>query len=51
MASNSHFLLDLAGGAGFFSASRMSLLMEASNVLVGTFFKSFFLPSSTGGLR
>jgi hypothetical protein len=28
----------------------MSLLIEASNFLVGTFSNSFFLPSSIGGV-
>jgi hypothetical protein len=45
MGSNSHFFLDL----GAFSAFAMSNLMDASSFLVGTFFNSFFRPSSTGG--
>ena len=46
MDSNSHFFLGLGGLITF----RKSFLMLATNFLVGTFFSSFFLPSSTGAL-
>ncbi len=42
------FFNGFAADAVTFSAFRMSFLMLASKVLVGTFFMSFFLPSSNG---
>jgi hypothetical protein len=48
MDSNSHFFKGLADEAVALSVFRMSFLMLASNVLVGTFLISFFLPSSNG---
>jgi len=49
MDINYFFFKGLAAEAVAFSAFRMSFLMLASKVLVGTFFMSFFLPSSIGG--
>jgi hypothetical protein len=46
MDSNPHFFLGLAAAASF----RMSLLIDASNFLVGTRSSNFFLPLSNGGL-
>jgi len=42
------FFKGLAADAVALSAFRMSFLMLASKVLVGTFLISFFLPSSNG---
>lgn len=50
MVSNAHFFLGLAADAVALSTFRKSFLMLASNFLVGTFFMSFFLPSSNGAL-
>jgi hypothetical protein len=49
MDSNHFFFKGLAADAVAFSAFRMSFLMLASKVLVGTFLISFFLPASIGG--
>jgi hypothetical protein len=49
MDSNPHFFLGLAAEAVVLSVFRMSFLMLASNVLVGTLLISFFRPSSNGG--
>jgi len=48
MDSNYFFFKGFAAEALAFSAFRMSFLMLASKLLVGTFFMSFFLPSSNG---
>lgn len=48
MDNNSHFFLGLGWA---FMDCRKSLLMEASNFRVGTFFSSSFLPFSTRGSR
>ena len=50
MDSNPHFFLGLAAERLAWAIFRMSLLMDASNFRVGTFSKSFFLPSSIGGV-
>jgi hypothetical protein len=49
MDSNYFFFKGLAADAVALSVFRMSFLMLASNVLVGTFLISFFRPSSIGG--
>jgi len=46
MDGNSHFFLGLAGKADAFASILMSLLMAASNFLIGTFLISFFRPFS-----
>lgn len=51
MDSNYFLFKGLALEAVDCSAFRMSFLMEASNVLVGTFFSNFFRPSSNGASR
>jgi len=48
MDSNPHFFLGLAAAAVVRSIFRISFLMEASSLRVGTFSKSFFRPSSNG---
>jgi hypothetical protein len=50
MDSKPHFFLDLAAERLAFAIFRMSRLIEASSLRVGTFSKSFFLPSSIGGV-
>ena len=50
MDSNLHFFLGLAADALALSIFRMSFLIEARSFRVGTFSKSFFLPSSIGGV-
>lgn len=49
MDSNPHFFLGLAAERLTWAIFRMSFLMLASNVLVGTRLISFFRPSSNGG--
>ena len=49
MGSNPHFFLGLATARVEWASFRMSFLMLASNVLVGTLLISFFRPSSNGG--
>ncbi len=51
MDSNSHFFLGLAAEAVALSIFRMSFLIEASSLRVGTFSNSFFRPSSNGASR
>ncbi|MGB7282921.1 MAG: hypothetical protein WBE13_11720 [Candidatus Acidiferrum sp.] len=46
MSSKPHPFFVLAGGLAAAASFRISFLIEASNFLVGTFSKSFFLPSS-----
>ena len=48
MDSKPHFFLGLAADALALSIFRMSFLMEASNLRVGTFSSNFFRPSSNG---
>ena len=48
MDANYFFGLGLAADLACAAIFRMSLLIEASSFLVGTFSKSFFLPSSNG---
>ena len=48
MDSNYFFFKGLAAEAVALSVLRMSFLMLASKVLVGTFLISFFRPSSNG---
>lgn len=48
MDSNSHFFFGLAADAVALSIFRMSFLMEASNLRVGTFSSSFLRPPSNG---
>jgi hypothetical protein len=50
MDSNPHFFLGLAADLACAAILRISLLIEASNLRVGTFSNSFFLPSSIGGV-
>jgi hypothetical protein len=50
MVSKPHFFLGLPDEATAFANIRMSLLTAASNFLVDTCFKSFFLPFSIGGV-
>jgi hypothetical protein len=50
MVSKSHFFLGLADADAVRASFRMSLLIEAISLRVGTFSKSFFLPSSIGGV-
>jgi hypothetical protein len=50
MVSKSHHFLGLAADADTFASFRMSFLMDASKVLVGTFLSIFFRPSSNGVL-
>jgi len=45
-----HFFLGLTADLALAAICRKSFLMEASNLRVGTFSKSFFLPSSIGGV-
>jgi len=51
MDSNPHFFLGLAAERLALAIFRMSFLMEASNLRVGTFSSSFFRPSSNGASR
>lgn len=51
MDSNYQAFLGLAAEADALIACRKSLLMDASNFLVGTFFSISFLPFSMRGLR
>jgi len=51
MDSNPHFFLGLAAEAVALSIFRMSFLIEASSLRVGTFSNSFFRPSSNGASR
>jgi len=48
MDSNPHFFFGLAEERLRWASFRMSFLMEASNLRVGTFSNSFFRPSSNG---
>jgi hypothetical protein len=48
MDSNYFFFMGLAVALVGCASLRMSFLMLASKILVGTFFMSFFLPSSNG---
>jgi hypothetical protein len=50
MDSNSHFFLGLAADLALAASCRMSLLIEASNLRVGTFSNNSFLPLSIGGV-
>jgi hypothetical protein len=51
MDSNPHFFLGLGADLACAASLRISLLIEASNLRVGTFANSFFLPLSNGVLQ